>query len=368
MRQRGLLVVRAATWATNPRITEDDCRRVAGDEVTFETEFAVRRFGFAGEGFLSASALAACRRSEAPRGPRHGGSYVIGVDLGGTRDDTAMVVVSVRDDEVSPGHAPVRSVVIEHAESRKNTKTNPTIVEVYAAHLAAQSRRWNGASILFDVFAAPQLAHELTKLGFRESAEPRDLPWGQRFMQVSVSATEQTLRWTKLRRLVDGGRLIIPEAFDFLTTQLHGLVATSLASGALRVEGKGSSPDHLPDALNNCMVVLEHLPPTGGSGAVERIIDAVGFSPGTGLDVRTRWVRREGARQVPASPPEWSGDEWLQYVADAMISGDVTPQVIAWVERQTGRPFKAGLSPFEVEGLRDFLDMQAALSVPIRHG
>jgi hypothetical protein len=110
------LVVRAASWVTNPRLTEAACWRMAGgDAAVFAQEFEASKFGYHNESFIDAASVRACidtDKKRTGRGPRKSGDFIVALDVGQIVDASAIVCCSSFVAEIRPGEH-VRHVVVE---------------------------------------------------------------------------------------------------------------------------------------------------------------------------------------------------------------------------------------------------------------
>lgn len=328
-----VLVVRAPTWVTNPRITEDDCLKDAGGDLeVFEREYAARKFGAAGESFISSAAVWRCLGSKhAGLGPERGGFYCIGLDVAQLRDQTAIVVASSFEVEIDPAVAPVRHVRVEHAEAIASSKRDPTPIEMIAGRVVELSKMFNDAPVIFDPYQGPSVMGALAKLGMRAHDNPNTMPTRGTFAQRSMAPQHQTPRWRSLRSLIEGRRLHLSVNDEPLAKQLSELKATQLSSGALKIEGRR---DDLADALALATEMALQLPATGGpDGHVEHRADGA-FWTEAGVQIRnSRWVRIVDGKEVPAEMPEWAPD-FEDHVGELLRQGIRTPKINAWLARQ----------------------------------
>lgn len=349
--KRGELLVRAGTWQTNPRISEQRCRELADDDATFEQEFAARTFGYHNTPFIDAAKALTCVGSvHAKKGPR-AGHFAVGLDVGQLQDSTAIVACGSFEEEIAADRTPLRHVVCEHIELISADRRAPTLIEAIAARAHAVSRAFDRAPIIFDQFAGPTVKAELTKLGTREHTGG-GTPGRGTFVQASMSPQSQTPRWKLARQLVHGSRLHLPDTSEAetLARQLGQLRATQLGSGALKVEGR---KDDVADAFALAAEVALALPPNEGpDGRVEHRIDGVSFEHGRGLDVRQRWVRvLPDGREVPAETPTWH-PSFPDYAREMLASGRSTPGIERWLAAR-------GL-PLEPHRALDALNRQSA--------
>jgi hypothetical protein len=336
---RDVVVVRAPTWTMNPRITEAACMREAGGDLdAFEQEFAARKFGYGGESFIDTRLLALGDESTG-KGPREG-FFVVGLDVAQIRDQTAIVCCSGYDVEVSALHAPVRHVVVEHAEVIESSKREPTPIEAIAQRVAAISNAYGRAPVVHDLFAGPTVKAALARLGMHEHFDPTGeaLPPLGTFTQCSMDPSRQTPRWRLLRSLAQSGRLHLGAGDEELRRQLAGLRAVQLSSGALRVDGKR---DDQADALALAAPIAAKLPPTDGPGGrVEFLHSGARFDREMHrVDlVGAHWVRvrPDGSREL-AECPRWS-PLFDQYAEESIAMGISTPAIREWQrEREQAR-------------------------------
>src|SRR5262249_19214415 len=154
-------------------------------------------------------------------------------------DQTAIVVCSSFGVEVSPGHAPVRHVVVDHVEVIESSRERPTSIEAIAARVASLSKSFRDAPVLFDQFAGPTVKQALPAYGLLETADANAdrVPPTRTFTQRSMSPQHQTPRWRLVRDLAHGGRLHLGADHGALARQLALLKATQLSTGSLKVEG-----------------------------------------------------------------------------------------------------------------------------------
>lgn len=331
----GTVVVRGASWEFNRRLTEAAClAECAGDLAAFEQEFRASRFGYSGESYINTGAVV--QGSEhAGKGPRDG-SFVVALDAGQIVDSTAIVALSGFDVEVAPQHAPVRHVVVEHAETIASSRREPTPLEAIAGRAAAISRSFGHAPILFDLFQGPTMKAAFVKLGFREFLDPtgEKVPPPRSFCQRSMAPQAQTPRWKLVKDLAHGGRLHVGSGpgDEELVRQLGALRATQMSTGALKIEGRR---DDLADCLALGAPVAMKLAATGGPAGV------VEFKPGSlvwgdgGLDATGgRWVRvHADGREELTGCPRWD-PFFAEYALQMIAEGCRTPDIVAWEAEQ----------------------------------
>jgi hypothetical protein len=352
----GTLVSTAASWVSNPRISRARCWELAdGNPEVFGREYEAVIWGAAGGSFLDATSVWAALGSEyAGKGPRPG-SFIVSFDHGQLKDACAIVAVSAFEQEIAPNVSPVRHLVVEHAEAIPSSKKDPQPTSALVGRLVSVAKTYGGAPILFDVHAAPDVADELKKYGWKPFAE-RDgergkrLPGRRRYLQCSVAPQAQHPRWIGLQGIVAGRRLHLASDMDRLAKEMVGLVATMQSSGGLKVEGRGSSPDNLVDAVALTIPYLGLLPPTDDrAGALKRDL-RVSFEPGQGLEAKEVWYRElADGRRVPAEMPRWAPG-FDAFAADMIATGNLSPNVLAWKRERD-----------EVEAERP----KRALSIPI---
>jgi hypothetical protein len=330
---QGTVVVRGPSWVFNPRVTEAAClAECAGDSAAFEQEFAARRFGYAGESFITTSGILV-GSPHAGQGPRPG-SFVVALDAGQLVDSTALVVLSGFDVEVSPGHAPVRHVVVEHAETIESSRREPTPLEAIAGRATALSRAYGGAPILFDLFQGPTMKAAFAKLGYREFVDPTGerVPPLRAICQRSMAPQHQTPRWKLVRDLCHGGRLHVGAHDEELVRQLGALRATQMSTGALKVEGR---KDDLADCLALGAPVAMKLAPTGGpAGAVEFVAGSLTWNEGGLVASGGQFMRiHPDGRREPAETPRWH-PYFDEYAQEMVAQGIRTPAIMQWEQEQ----------------------------------
>jgi hypothetical protein len=319
---RDCLVVRAATWITNPKLSEADCRREAGDDVDlFETEFASRRWGYANESYISAADVNRCFDDErAGKDAQPGGSYVLAFDLGQIHDDSCIAVCSNFDVATRPGEY-VKHVTLDFLEIIKSDKKRPTDLEWFIDRVAAVSRAYNNAPLTFDQFCGATVAQLLEKKGFRKAEDAQHLR-GRKYLQASMSPMVQTPRWGNLRSLILSRRLHLHHDHEPVAKQISQLKATMMSTGALKVEGR---KDDAADALALAADLAVHLTPTG-EGQPRWIYDHIANGHGGPEMVGRRCVKTVNGRVVPSEPRE-DDPTFGQWAEDMMQQGYSTPAV-----------------------------------------
>jgi hypothetical protein len=332
---KGSLVVRCASWISNPRITRERCLADSdGDPGVFAQEHEASRFGYGGSSFIDAGPAQACLNSKyAGKGPRDG-SFVVGLDVGQLGDDTGIVCTSSFEVEITPTVAPVRHVVVEHAERIASSRKAPPSIESIVARAVGIARAYGNAPIVFDQFAGPTVKENLRKLGYSEHEDPsgESLPSPGQFMQVSMAPTAQTPRWMLLRSLVHGSRLHMADDHGPLVRELCGLTATQQSSGALKVEGKR---DNLADALAITLTLVTRMAPTGGpNGNVEWRSDGFYYDESGVHERNGRWVRvGPSGRETPAEWPRWAPG-FEEHARRMIAQGIRTPTIERWRREQ----------------------------------
>jgi hypothetical protein len=342
----GTLVSTAASWVSNPRISRARCWELAeGNEEVFQREYEATRWGAAGGSFLDATAVWASLGSEhAGKGPRPG-SFLVAFDHGQLKDACAIVAVSAFEQCISPTVSPVRHLVVEEAIAIPSSKKDPQPTSALVGRLVAVAKSYGDAPILFDVHAAPDVADELKKYGWRPFVEAdgergKRVPGRRRYLQCSVAPQAQHPRWIGLQGIVAGRRLHLSADMDRLAKEMVGLAATMQSSGWIKVEGRGSSPDNLVDALALTVPYLGLLPPTDGPGGAVRRDTRVGFTPGEPIDVQVRWYRElPDGRREPAEWPRWAPG-WEAWRDDMLSRGVITPGIAAWQREQEAEETK----------------------------
>ncbi len=326
------LTVQAATWLTNPRVSREDCLRIAGGDLdAFAQEFESSRWGYSGESYIDAAAVRACFDEKLGGAkPRPGGRYCIALDVGQVNDATALIVCSSYLVETRPGEG-VRHVVVNELEIIASSKKAPTSLEAIADRVLALSRTFNGAPVVFDPFAGPTMRELLEARGFRDAVDA-DHFGPRRFLQVSMAPQHQTPRWKLVRDLVIGRRLHLHPMHEPLARQLAQLRATQMSSGALKVEGK---KDDAADALALCAEQAVALPPTGSpEGDVTFRADGFGWSHSQGVVPRNaRWVRvLPNGREVRADMPEHAPG-FQEHAITLAKQGTYTPTTLRFFDR-----------------------------------
>lgn len=323
------LVVKCSTWISNPRISEDDCRRIAGgDDDAFEQEFASRRWGYSGESYIDAAAVRACfDEVRAGRGPRPG-AFVVALDVGQVHDSTAILVASSYAQETRPGEF-IRHVCVDHLELIPSSKKSPTPLETIVDRVVAISKQYSRAAVVFDPFVGVTVEQMLEKRGMRAAPDAEHLRPG-RFLKQGMAAQLQTPRWKLVRDLTLGRRLHLHPQHEALAKQLSQLRATQLSSGALKIEGRR---DDAADVLALACEIAVTLPSTGGdSGDVTFKHDGMQYIRyGGGLRyINPRFVRTlPNGRQVPAAPPEWD-PQFGTYAKGMIEQGYSTEAIERW--------------------------------------
>ena len=334
---KGALVACAPTW-TNGRYTEARCRELAdNDEATFEQEFAARRWGWAGQNFIDVGGLKV-GSPYADQGPR-AGSFVIALDAssGAGADAIAIGAYSAFDVEVSPGHAPVRNVVVEHSESIPPDRDNPPSIEFVVSRAVKLSRSYGDAPIVFDQWSASEVRRLLTERHGYFECEAPDVPGRRQFQQASMAPQHQTPRFRAVKALVLGSRLHLGRGHENLRGQIGKLKATQLTSGDLRVEGR--KRDDEADCAALGVAIAMRLPPTPIKGGVEivQVDDGVHFErarPGQYSVTLPTYARVHPNGDVePCEIPEWS-PAFPDYAADMVQRGQRTAAVERWEAEQ----------------------------------
>jgi hypothetical protein len=250
---RGTVVFRAPTWVTNHRITEEQCRVIAGDEETFAQEFAVSRFGYQNESFIDSAAALACIDHEnafttTMTGRALSGSAVVAVDTASTGDDAAFAVGYSLSRPISPHTAPIRECVIESVQTWEASRERPITIEQIAEHAAALSALKGGCPIIADNRGFTDIAAYLARRhGFKiiqttdDAERLKAIARGGRVVVERPMAPQfQTPRWRNLRDMVVGKRLHLPNTpeGEKAARQIGQLRASTMSSGWLKVEGR----------------------------------------------------------------------------------------------------------------------------------
>ncbi len=310
---RDTLIIQSSSWAMNPdRITRADCRRLAGDEATLDQEYGAMRFGFHNESFLDSAAVYDAIEKEASytgKGPRPG-HFIIAYDAGQLQDDAAIVCVSNFFAEVSQISAPVRHVVVEHAEKITARRKDPVPLETQVARVVTLATAYGNAPVLFDQFSGPTVKAAFEKLGYRE-APHGERPRTKQYRQVSMAPTAQTPRWKLLRDLFMGRRIHIHPNEEWLAKEVAGLKATQQSSGAIKVEGK---KDNGADALALACELVVQIEATGhGSVQFDYAPLHFGECPADLHGGHKQFFKVINGRRVSCEPPfdPTPGSDWF---------------------------------------------------------
>jgi hypothetical protein len=350
----GTLVIRAASWTTNPRMSRAHCLELCdGDEremsVTYDGASPI--WGYDGEGYIPTARIAV-EDEYCSQGPR-GGYFAVGLDVGQMQDSSAIVVVGAAETEIAPGTTPVRHLIVEHVESilsAKASKGAPPSIEMIVGRACDVARTWGNAPITCDYFSGVEVARVLERRGWSKY-EGAYFPTEHNYVLAQMGPAAQTPRWALLRSLASGGRLHIPESGRELIRQLGQLTATTLASGSLKVEGRR---DDLADALALAAEIAMKLPPNAvkGGAVVECIDDGIHYSISRGLQVTLpRFVKRyPNGNTEPMEIPSWH-PAFERYARDMIAQGKRTRSIEEWEAAQPG-PRGGG----------------ASVSIPVRHG
>ena len=385
------VVVRAASWILNPRITREQCLELArGDVDVFRQEYEASAFGASGEAFIPADAARACIDSSAertPKGTRTIRGAVVAVDFASTSDECAFAVAFPVEREITAGHRPVREVVIEHLETWRGTRSAPITAIRAAERAAALSLAFGGVPVVADGRSFVDLSSHLEqrhRFVVIRSGDDEDRlraigGGGQVVVERPMGPERQTPRWRLVRDLVLGRRLHVPATpeGEKLVSQLAGLRATQLSSGWLKVEGRR---DDLADAVALLAEACTRTPAEDGTGAVlERVVTAARSTREAGWEFQAEWYRigRDG-NMTKVPPPVWS-DDALVLAAQSIDAGVWSEQTFALC-RQRGldpRPGLRGawllepsLAPptFRLDGAASATHDHHQLTVPVRGG
>jgi hypothetical protein len=342
------LVISAATWVFNARITREACVEITrGDGDWLAQEYEASKWGFHGENFIPGASSLALGDEHTGKGPR-AGSFVVGVDAGQTGDDSEFCVCSSFEVEISPDTQPLRHVVVEERASIKSSKSSPTSMETIAAVAVELSARWGYAPILFDQWSSVTLKEYLRKAGYREH-EGDGPPYPRTFSQRSSAPSSQTPRWRLVRSLVQGARLHLREDDGELRRQLASLRATELSSGGLRVESRKD------DAADACAIACEIavlLDSTDGPSGTAHQETSIHWHGHAGLEITHRWTKNGFA----CAPPEWH-PTFEEHALQMLSRGIRNAAIERWLAKQPEAIRRAyainPLEPVQVRALGD---------------
>jgi hypothetical protein len=184
-----------------------------------------------------------------------------------------------------------------------------------------------------DFFAGVEVQRVLQRRG-RRLYEGDYFPSYGEYVIAGMGPQKQTPRWALLRALASGGRLHVPDsaAGRELIKQLQHLVALTLPSGLLKIEGRQAADD-IADALALAAEIAMRVPPTAvkGEAVVEMVSDGVGFSVSRGLSVEfPTFVKRYPNGDIePAEIPAWH-PLFEAYALEMLARGMTTPSIERW--------------------------------------
>ncbi len=331
---KGAVVIHGPTWRFNDTITEERCRELAGDEPTFEVEYAARRFSYgSGDSFLDGAAIERCRKSNATFGPRSGVVGALAVDMASTGgDDATIAFVSYRY-EVLGSSAPIKFAKLEHIEFIPTSRAKPLLAEAFATRIAYVAKAFGVSKVRGDGYQGAELTSALQAKGIKLDIVP-------------MNADAQTKRFLSLREFVSGGRLAVPDTDDGakILRQLLGLTATTLGNGALRVEARGKGKDDGVDSLVLALsAALDGAPTMTDGGSVFFEYDRVHWDAATHsvLGGQKRFFQRlDNGNSVPIAPPRGTF-EFERTAREQIRLGAMSRETIEWLEEE----IKAGRDP-----------------------
>jgi hypothetical protein len=326
----------APTW-TNGRFTREQCRTLAdGDEHAFQQEYECSRWGWAGENFIDVDGLK-IGSPYADQGPRDG-SFVVALDMssGAGADAIGLGCYSAFDAEVSPGHAPVRSIIVEHSESIPPNKADPPSTEFIVGKAVKLSRAFNCAPIVFDSYSKVEVERILRDRHGYYECPADETPGRMQYQQQPMHPQAQTPRFRLLRQLVLGGRLHLGKEHEALRVEIGKLRAVQLASGDLRVEGR--KRDDQADCAALGVAIAMTLPPTKCAGGVviEMVDDGVSFNRQQGrLEFALPKYQRRypDGTSVSCEIPMWDS-RFPEYARSMLATGQHTAAIDAWAKEQ----------------------------------
>lgn len=308
---KGALRVTAPTW-TNGLITRERCEAEALDDRHFRQEFEVSRWGARDEACVERWQVRACVdeakvAARPPSAPR-----CISLDYAPKRDGTAIAICRLEYRESSSGDSmPVPVVIVERVEELQGAPSQPVLVADVVDRVIDLRRAFKGVvDTILDMYTATEFEAAFRKIGIKSH-------------QVDMGPRAQTARWLSLFGLIRSRRIVLPPG-DRIVDQIAGLRMTELASGSLRVEGKGRSKDDVADAI--CLGAWRalSLPPSGG--AVECIRTPVRRMSEGMIGGERRWFRIVNGRRVPMTPPVGTA-EHTAYAENARRQGISTPSL-----------------------------------------
>lgn len=330
---RGTLVVRCSSWLSNPRVTEEKCRADSVDDAMFEQEFAVTRFGYAGENFIDGAAALACVDESGkitPKGARPlRSAAVVAVDTASTGDDAAFGVGYSVSRKIGEQTAPIREVVIELVETWAASRANPITIERIAEHAAALSASYGGVPVIADGRGFPDLAaHLASRHGFKVIHETDDAErlkaiarGGRVVVERPMTPQHQTPRWRNLRGLVVGKRLHLPagDEGEKCARQMGQLKAITLSSGWLKIDGKKDDAADVVALLAEACVVRA---PVSAEGGISRFVRDVTYFNGRSLDVTGEWwTEYPDGRRVRGGHIDVSHPDFYFAMREAIAAG-----------------------------------------------
>jgi hypothetical protein len=304
----GTCLVRAASWESNPRVSRSHCLALCdGDErelaVTYDGKSKL--WGYDGEGYVQTAKIVL--GGWADQSARRPGSRVLGLDVGQIQDSSGFVVVSAAETDVSPDATPVRSIVVEHVEMLAASKANPPAVEEIVGRACDIASSFGDCPITCDFFCGVEVRRALEKRGWTQYLG-EFYPSSRQYVIVGMGPNKQGPRWNLIRSLAAGGRLHVVDsaAGRALVQQLGHLVAKTLPTGGLKIEGRQSADD-LADALAVAAEIGMKIPASSGDGgATEYRNDGISWNGHDLTIVGERWVRTmPDGREVSAPCPEW---------------------------------------------------------------
>jgi hypothetical protein len=338
--RKGDLVVEAPTWVTNLRISEAKCREQAGDPITFDQEFACRRWGHRNEGLFDPNAVRACMDRDVEPKPREGVDYCVGLDVGQLVDNSAIVVTSSYEIEVSSTSSAIRHVVVEYIEEIAASRTNPPSIEEIVRRAVQVARAYNNAPIVCDAHVGVEVKSQMKRNGYFE-ADPlmtgeTGVPPPGSFRVMNMQPSAQTPRWKFLAEIVHGRRLHMPVDADGMAREFGIIKVETLGSGSMKVIAN-PSPNMVVALALSAPIVVQMNPSDSGIFSMPNPDD---WNRGLGILSRDVYRRKlPNGTVVPVDPPRNSAG-YERWAREQLAHGIQTPGILAWAAEQVklGKP------------------------------
>jgi hypothetical protein len=269
----------------------------------------------------------------------------VGFDHGG-KDEIATMSARKVAVEVSPGVF-VDHMVIDLADFWRPTKAPPTSAQV--ALPKNVSRAQGGVPVLCDGRAIADVTEDLAGAGY-QAPDVRDhdvrrkvlTRGGKVLVQMPMASEAQTLRFTKLREMVHGGRVhaVASEGGREFARQLVSARATTLANRYLKVEAESGAEDGLLDCASYLAEAFDSMPAVRKDGVrKEKIVENVRWNAEAHTaeaDTRWRLVGPDGEDRGPAEPDPSDEDYPMFFVSQVAMGISWSPAMAAFVKARTG--------------------------------